>query len=235
MKSVAQLPLDLAHRVAMGRADFLVAPGNAAAVAWLDRWPDWPAPALAIAGPAGSGKTHLGSVWRTRSHAATTSGDRLAGADLPALLHPVPAVVVDDADAVAGERAAEEALLHLYNLAREAGGHLLLLAARPPAHWPVALPDLASRLRAAPVAEVGPPDDELLGAVLVKLFADRQLQPAPEVIGYLTVHMERSLAAAQQVVEATDRAALAARRPVTVPLVRGVLADLARDGQAGEE
>lgn len=225
----AQLPLDLGHRPALGREDFLVGPGNAEAVAWLDRWPEWPGPALVVHGPPGCGKTHLAQVWRARSGAVVAESDNLGRADLPALIAPAAAVVVDDADGIAGWPERERALFHLHNLARDAGGHLLVLARHAPAQWAVGLPDLRSRLRAAPAVGVAAPDDALLAAVLVKLFADRQLKPGVEVIAYLLTRMERSLDAARRTVEAIDRASLAARRPVTVPLAREVLARTAEE------
>jgi chromosomal replication initiation ATPase DnaA len=216
---MAQLPLDLAHRPALGRDDFLVAPANEEAVAWLDRWPHWPAPALVLTGPAGSGKTHLAQVFAKRTGAAVLAPRSLVVARLPELLGSAPAAIVEDAAS-----AHDAALLHLYNLLAERGGHLLLPAREPPARWGIALADLRSRLLAAPVAELQPPDDTLLAAILVKLFADRQLGVGAEVLAYLVPRLERSFDAAARIVAALDRAALAAHRPVTVPLAREVLA-----------
>ncbi|HET8587587.1 MAG TPA: DNA replication protein [Candidatus Limnocylindria bacterium] len=213
---MAQLVLDLGHRAALGADDFMVAPSNEAAVAWLDRWPDWPAPALVLHGPPGSGKTHLAQVWRARSGAATAAPTTVE--EVPAVLGGARACVVDDAD-----RAPEQPLLHLYNLVAERGGHLLLTASRPPVLWPLGLPDLRSRLLAAPSAALGPPDDALIAAVLLKLFADRQLAVGEEVVAWLLRHMERSFDAARRTVAALDAAALEARRPITVPLAKAVL------------
>ncbi len=217
---MAQLPLDLPHRPALGREDFLVAPANAAAVAWLDRWPDWPAPALTLAGPPGSGKTHLGQVFQRLFGAVPLAPEALARGSPRDLAGAARAILLDEA-----ERAAEEPLLHLYNLMAERGGHLLLLARAAPARWGIALPDLRSRLLAAPVAALAPPDDALLAALLIKLFADRQLRVGEEVVAWLVPRLERSFAAAQHAVAALDQAALAQRRPITVPLARGVLGE----------
>lgn len=199
MSGPRQLPLPLPHRPALGRDDFLVAPCNADAVAWLDRWPAWPSGGLVVHGPTGCGKTHLGSVWRARA------GPR----DL----------LLDDADRPGDERA----LLHRLNFAREEGGSVLLLGRAPAARWPCALPDLRSRLLALPAVAVGPPDDALLAAVLAKLLADRQAAVGDDVIGFLVARMERSFAAAGRLAEALDRAALAGKRPITLPLARQVL------------
>lgn len=219
MTRTDQLPLDLGHRPTLGRDDFLVAACNAEAVAWLDRWPDWPAPAVAVYGPEGCGKSHLAQVFAARSGALVLTAAALRVDDPPRLLAMVPAVVVED-----GDRGVDEtALFHLYNLAKEQGCTLLLTGRPPPAQWPLSLPDLRSRLNAIPAIGIAPPDDALIAGLLVKLFADRQLRIGHEVVAYLLARMERSFAAAHAVVEALDRSALAEKREITVPLARRVL------------
>ena len=214
-----QLPLALPHDTALGRADFLVSSGNEAALGWIERWPHWPAFALVLHGPAGSGKSHLAALWQARSGAALIAGDALGKLD-PGELAAAPGVAIDDAEA-----APERALLHLYNCCRDGGSGLLVVARRPPAAWPIVLPDLGSRLRALPAVAIGAPDDALLAAVLVKHFADRQLQPPPEIIGFLVRRMERSFAAAAALVDRVDRLSLGAKRPITLPLARRALAE----------
>jgi chromosomal replication initiation ATPase DnaA len=214
-----QLAIDLPYRPALGRADFLVSDCNAAALQWIERWPDWPAPALVLHGPARSGKSHLAHLWRERSGGMLVPGEALLRA-APNELAACRAVAVDDA-----ERAPEPALLHLYNCCSEGGASLLVVAREAPASWPMTLLDLASRLRAAPAVAIAAPDDALLGAVLVKHFADRQVQVAPAIIGFLVRRMERSFAAAAALAERLDRMALGAGRPITIALARRVLAD----------
>ena len=215
------------------REDFVVAAGNREAVAWIDRWPDWPAPALAVGGPAGCGKTHLGRIWAARAQAAIVEGPDLDGktvADLVALVEVSRALVVERA-----ERTPERALFHLYNLMRERRGFLLLLAEHPPAHWRITLPDLASRLRAAPAVAVAAPDDDLLGSIILKQLADRQLHAGPGVVHYLVSHMERSADAARHVVAALDRRALVESREIDRRLAADVLAALSASSAEGEK
>lgn len=213
-----QLSLGLALPISWAREDFLVVPGNEAALAWIDRWPDWPNNALLLYGAAGSGKTHLAHIW-----GAQVEGARLVGAEAVVAseidgLARQP-LAVDDADGAADP----VALFHLVNLMRERGHGLLLTATLPPAHWPLALPDLMSRLKAMPAQGIAAPDDALLAAVLVKLFADRQLTVGEGVVKYLAARIERSCHAARHWVAALDAAALAENRAVTVALARQVL------------
>ena len=230
MTGAAQLTLDLGHRPALGREDFLVAPGNDVAVAWIDRWPGWPGPVLALHGPAGCGKSHLCEVWRAASGAVRIDGDGLASGEARDLLGSAAACALDDIEArVAGDAACAGRLLSLYNIIVERGGHMLLLGRSAPARWSVPLRDLQTRLGAVPAVELAPPDDALIEALMVKLFADRQLRVGLEVLRFLLPRMERSFAAARALVADLDRAALADRREVTVPLARQVLAARAAD------
>ncbi len=221
-----QLPLELSYRPALGREDFLQTSCNAQALTWIDRWPEWPSFALIVYGPAGCGKTHLAHVFAARSQAVFVNAASLTPDDPPRLLQMQQSIIIEDADT--GERD-ERSLLHLYNGAKENGLFLLLTAEHAPTRWNLALPDLRSRILSLPSVEISPPDDTLLGALVVKLFADRQLQIGQDVLAYLVPRMERSFAAAQRLVAEADRAALSARRTITIPLLRDVLEHLSSD------
>jgi chromosomal replication initiation ATPase DnaA len=217
-----QLVLDLAHRQALGEEDFLVSRSNAAAVELIDAWPHWSHPAAAVVGPQGSGKSHLANVWRLRSAGHLVPASELSDAVVAALAER-SALVVEDLDrGIADERA----LFHLLNRARESSVFVLLTSRQAPGDMDFRIPDLRSRLRALPVVDLQPPDETLLKAVLVKLFCDRQLNVEPAVIDYLSVRMERSMEAANRVVAAVDRLALAMHRKVTRPLAAEALATL---------
>lgn len=208
-----QLAFDLPVRPALGRGDFFVSPANALALAALDDSARWPLGRLVLTGPAGSGKSHLARVWAAAVGAEVLDAVALPGRG-PETLPAGGGVAVEDADRIAGDPAAETALFHLVNLMQAAGGRLLITGARPPSVWGVALPDLASRLEAGGRAAVEPPDDALLAAVLVKLFADRQVRVPPALIPWLVARMERSFEAARDLVARLDARALAEGRPI---------------------
>jgi chromosomal replication initiation ATPase DnaA len=216
-----QLPLDLVHPEGRSRDHLVVSDANRAAVALIDRWPDWPAPVVVLAGPAGSGKSHLGAIWREVSGAVAV--DRRGIAEAVAAVERGACLFVDDADMGGLD---EAGLFHAVNVVRGAGSSMLLTAHRFPAGWGVALPDLASRLKAAATVEISEPDDLLLSGVIAKLFADRQVEVEPHVIQYLVRRIERSLATAIGVVDRLDKAALEQQARITRALAAEVVSAL---------
>ncbi len=216
----SQLVLNLPHREALGAEDFFVSQSNASAVDLIDAWPNWPHSAAVVVGPHGCGKSHLAHVWQLRSGAQVLKASGVIEANIPTL-EERQAVVVEDIDLGLGD---ERALFHILNLARETQFSVLVTARRPPGELKITLPDLRSRLRALPVVLIAMPDQSLLKAVLVKLFGDRQLAIEPHIINYLSTRMERSLEAANQLVQAVDDLALAKKSPITRGLAAQALA-----------
>lgn len=226
MSESPQLVFALGHRASLDAADFVVGPSNSTALAWIERYPDWPTTLVVLHGPAGSGKSHLLHLWQARHHAIALDPASITVPTLPAALGAASAVALDfgDRDPANGPPGFDErALLHLYNMLGERRGHVLAAARSAPARWQVALPDLRSRLGAAASVPIEAPDDAVLAAVLGKLFADRQLRVPPGLIEYLVSRMERSFAAAGRIVDALDRTALVEQRALSVALARMIL------------
>jgi len=215
-----QLALALPHAESLARDDFLEGPANEAAVALIDAWPEWPNRVMWLAGPEGSGKSHLAAIWAEAAGARSTTAHALTAANVPAALA-TGALVVEDLRPASFD---ERALFHLLNLAREDQAFVLITARVAPSALDIELRDLRSRLRAVPVVSLGEPDDLLFRALIVKFCADRQLAVDEAVVGYLVTRIERSYAAARRAVERLDREALRLGRPVT----RALAADLFR-------
>jgi chromosomal replication initiation ATPase DnaA len=217
--AMRQMTLKFLPMRRLAAADFLHAPCNAAARTWLDRTRDWPNRRLALWGEGGNGKTHLMHIWAERAGAVLLTGPSLHG--LPELPK-CGGVALDDAEATEDEAA----LLHLLNAAGEAELPVLMAGRAPPSRWTTRLPDLASRLRAVSAVEIGAPDDELLRALLVRLFKERQLVVSESVHEWLLVRLPRTPAALREAVERLDEAALASGAAVTRALAASALADM---------
>lgn len=222
-KKPTQIPLEFPILAAMGREDFMIGQSNQTAVDWIDRWPKWPAPALFLTGPAASGKSHLASIWQGRSKAATIKPQDLIENEAALLASAAPTLMIDGIDPWLGDRAAETTLFHLYNILKEEGRTMLLTGRAAPSHIDFAIPDLASRLRAAPCATIESPDDTLLQNIIVKMFADRQIQINDDIIKYLLPRMDRSFKFISDIVAKSDELALSQKRPVTIPVIREAL------------
>jgi len=218
----SQLTLELAPEPGFERENFVVSGSNEQAYAMIELWPDWPAPMLLILGPPGAGKSHLGAIWASIAKAGVQSAPALAAANIEALAAAGP-LLLEDADAI-GE--AETQLFHLINLMRENGMALVITAKAPPDAWGLRTADLLSRLRLAPTVAIGPPDDALMRAVLVKLLIDRQLVIDTSVVGYIALRLERSLDAARTFIDALDREALARQCRISRAIAADVLASL---------
>jgi len=216
-----QLAFALPHAESLTRDDFLEGPANAAGLALVDSWPDWPNRIMLLVGPQGSGKSHLAAIWAEAAGARSTSAHALTAPAVPVALA-TGALVIEDLKSSDFD---ERALFHLMNLAREDQAFVLITSRLPPSAFEVELRDLRSRLRAVPTILLLPPDDQLLRALIVKFCADRQLAVDETVVSYLTTRIERSYAAVRQAIELLDSEALRLGRPVT----RALAAELLRN------
>lgn len=226
-----QLTFELPVIPALGRDDFYISASNSAAVAAVENWENWQNGKMLLVGDRGAGKTHLAHVWASLAKGIVVPAQQLDPQNVAGFVQSNPRIAIEDADQIAGNATCEQALFHLHNLLAAEGGHLLITARQSPARWHLSLPDLASRLQGASLVSLEPPDDPLLAALMVKLFADRQLAVAPPVISYLVTRMQRSFSGAQVLVDALDRAALTARSGVTRKIAAQVLDQLAQDSE----
>ena len=220
-----QLIFDLPHRQALGREDFLVADSNRNAISAIDTWPDWGAHIALICGPQGTGKSHILNVWRLKTQAVFLAADDLHEDKIESTLHiPAAHFALDDLDHILCEPLhVQNGLFHLLNAIKNRGGTFLATSRTVPKELPVTVPDLQSRLKSAVVFNIEAPDDDLLFALWVKQFHDRQLKIEPDVIKFLMLRCERSFAALGKTVEKIDAASLKEKRRITLPFIKKVL------------
>jgi DnaA regulatory inactivator Hda len=220
-----QLTLGLPYRPALGREDFLIANSNRAAIEFIDSWPDWHEPVAIIYGPKSCGKTHILNVWRSKTGAVELTREDLTPDRLETTLDQVPGNFTLDnlEDLISAGSAEQHAVFHLINEIRNKGGTLLCTTRTAPAEWSVALKDLESRMKAAHILSIDMPDDDLLFAIFVKLFHDRQISVDPEMIQFLLSRCDRSFDTVFSMVEKIDAASLQEKRRITLPFIKKVL------------
>ena len=222
--NMTQLTLDFPHRPSLGREDFLVSPCNQEAVALIEQWPNWQYFALCICGPSGCGKTHLANVFANNVANLThfpykipfIRAEQLNRDKIHNLYEENKCLVIENLENLQDE----ESLFHLYNMYRDEGGNILFTSTEAPARLNFKLADLRTRMNIVPVTEIKTPDDELLSALLVKLFVDRQIMPSPELINYILANMERTFAYARQLVQEIDNISLIRKRAVSISIIK---------------
>ena len=234
-KNTGQLALDFPHRPSLGREDFMVAGCNKEAVGMIDLWPAWPYFAICIYGPEGCGKTHLANVFAQMVALETNhpyripfiKAQQLSKDMVHSLFETSPQIVIENLQDLQNQ----EALFHIYNTYRDLGGHILFTADRAPARINFSLPDLRSRMNIVPALEIKAPDDDLLMALLVKLFMDRQITPSQELLSYLLNNMQRSFSYARKLVEEIDNISLARKRAISINIAKEAITALNSDRQ----
>lgn len=226
-----QFPLDLKSVPALGREDFFVSGSNALAVHWVEQWPmGWkPFPALILYGECGSGKTHLGEVWRKKADADCLTAEQFKVKAEGDILSGQRNLVIDRIDLLIGDRVQEEKLFHLYNHCQQTGRFFLALSRISPERMEFDIKDLASRLRAAPNAEISAPDDDLLFKVLAKRFHDQGYMVAEPALAFAVTRMERTWKSIDKIVNKAIAHATAQKKQITLPLLRDVMAHFGDD------
>lgn len=232
---IKQLPLAFEHKPFLGKEDFMVAGCNAEAFAFVEKWPDWPFFALCLYGPEGSGKTHLANMFSNNVSIATNYPYKIPYIKAQELTLDMPPKLFAKHNCLIVEGLSDninnEAMFHLYNLYRNEGGFILFTSETAPARLNISLPDLRSRLNIIPSVEIKEPDDDLLSALIVKLFMDRQVVITQEVLNYIVQNMRRSFAFARKLVIETDNISLARKRAISIPIVKEAIAVLCDTNQ----
>lgn len=235
MSETAQIAFKFSPHAYLRREDFMVSKCNFEAVQIIDSWPQWPYFAVCLYGPHGCGKTHLAQIFSNKVSVLThypykipcLNAKKIKLETPPELFKQHNCLIIEDLTPDIDQ----EAFFHLYNLYRDEGGFILFTAAQAPARMNFSLPDLQSRLNIVPAFEISEPDDEMLSALIIKLFGDRQLIVAPEIITYMLKNMQRSFAYCNKLVAEIDNISLIRKRAVTLSIVKEAIAALNNSSQ----
>lgn len=235
MSETAQIAFQFSPQPYLGREDFMVSNCNFEAFQTIDSWPEWPFFAICLYGPKGCGKTHLSRIFSDKvsvmSHypykIPCIKADKVTLETPFELFKQNRCLIIEDLS----QNINQEAMFHLYNLYRNEGGNILFTAEQAPARIGFSLADLQSRLNIVPSIAIGEPDDEMLSALVLKLFNDRQLLVSPEIITYMVQNMQRSFEYCNKLVAEIDNISLARKRAVSIPLIKEAIQTLNNTSQ----
>jgi DnaA regulatory inactivator Hda len=224
-----QTLLNLRHTPSYAPQDFILGTANEEAHAWLHAWPtSWTAPSAILWGEEGCGKTHLAHIWKHLAHAEflcpTTLSHDLEHLFTSSANATHKAWILEDVTShLSAQHFSEEDLFHLLNICQQHHNYLLMTAYTPASQWNLSLKDVSSRLHALPSIAISLPDDELLKAVLIKLFSDRQLHISDEVMHYILLRIDRNFQHLERLCDTIDRLSLQTKRKINITLVKEIL------------
>ena len=216
-----QLSFSLPKKETLDRDNYFVSQANQGAVSLIEDWINWPSQKLILVGSEGSGKTHLGHLWASEVGATIINATTLMEQQISELSK--APVLVEDINEIQRNQPVEIILFHLHNLLHSEGHSLLMTSQILPGRLSFSLKDLQSRIEASTTAKLHPVDDNLLGAILIKMFADRQIYFSDKLLTYVLSRVERSYTAAKLFVEEVDSKAMTESRVIGKKLVRDIL------------
>ena len=225
-----QMIFDLRRPSKNGLENFFITGSNEVAVGAIKKWKTWPEKKLILLGESGSGKSHLVDFWAKESHGRSIKVVDLCGYDVIDLSQN-EALIIENIDDITTygptkKQRIEEELFHLINAVAQASCYLLITSSSSVSSWDVQLPDLLSRLMSITIVEILPPDDQLLMAILLKQFDDRQITISPEFITFVSKRINRTYDSICKFVDRIDFLALEQKREVTIPIARKILDSL---------
>ncbi len=229
-----QLIFNLNGKCGVGLENFFISKSNELAVNVVKNWKEWPTKKLLLIGPPGSGKSHLAEFWAEEVGADKISIGDIGDFDIVRLSEK-RGLLIDNIDKLATlsfthQRIVEEKLFYLLNLTMQTSCYFMMTSSTALSSWGLKLPDAISRLKTGVTAELFPPDDKLLVAVMLKQFDDKQIKVSPEFISFVSKRISRSFDSIREFVDLIDKLSLKRKRDITIPIASELIEALNNKG-----
>ncbi len=218
MSELNQLLLELDYKSNFNEHDFYLSKSNSNAFNLINKWPSWEKKILNISGEKFSGKTHLANIFKLKSKAFLINGDSINNSIFKILkLH--ECIIIDDF-----EKCKKEQILYsIFNLIDQDNKYLLINSIKPINKMVFNLPDLASRSKNCLYAEIENPDDELLFAIILKNFSDRQIKIEKKIIDFIINRIDRSYSKIDEFIYKIDELSLKKKKPINFKTIKEIL------------
>ena len=218
MSELNQLLLELDYKTNFNEHDFYLSKSNSNAFNLINRWPDWDKKILNISGEKFSGKSHLANIFKLKSKAFLVKGNKIDNSIFKSLKL-YESIIIDDFE----ECNKEEILYSIFNLIDQDSKYLLINSLKPINKIKFKLPDLASRSKNCLYAEIENPDDELLFAIILKNFSDRQIKIEKKIIDFIISRIDRSYRKIDEFIYKIDELSLKKKKPINLKTIKEIL------------
>ncbi len=218
MSELNQLLLDFNYKTNFNEHDFYLSKSNFNAFNLINRWPNWDKKIVNISGEKFSGKSHLANIFRIKSKAILIKGNKIDNSIFKSLkLH--ESIIIDDFE----ECKEEKILYSIFNLIDQDNKYLLINSLNPINEIKFKLPDLASRSKNCLYTKIKNPDDELLFAIILKNFSDRQIKIEKKIINFIISRVDRSYRKIDEFIYKIDEYSLKKKKPINLKIIKEIL------------
>ncbi len=218
MSELNQLLLELDYKINFDKHDFYLSKSNSNAFKLINSWPEWNKKILNISGEKFSGKTHLANIFRLKSKAFLVKGNKIDNSIFKSFKL-YESIIIDDFD----DCKEEEMLYSIFNLVDQDNKYLLINSLMPINEIKFNLPDLASRSKNCIYAKIENPDDELLFAIILKNFSDRQIKIEKKIINFIISRIDRSYRKIDEFIYKIDELSLKKKKPINLKTIKEIL------------
>ena len=218
MKDLNQLLLNFNYNQNFNYDDFFVSKSNYFAFELIEKWPYWEKNILNIYGEKFCGKSHLANIFYKKNKGKKISENQLNDEIFKELrLH--ENIILDDFNNKTNERL----LYSLFNLVDNNNKYLLINSLNPINEMNFNLDDLKSRSKNCLFAKIENPDDELMFAIILKSFSDRQIAIDKKLIDFIIKRIDRSYGKISDFIYKIDELSLRKKKPIDFKTIKEIL------------
>ena len=218
MTELNQLLLNFNSKINFNNHDYYVSKSNFFAFSIIEKWPKWEKRIVNISGEKFSGKSHLATIFRSKSKALLMNQKQISG-EIYKKIKLYDSLIIDDFEDIVDEKL----IYSIFNLVDQDNKFLLINSLRPINETKFKLPDVQSRSKNCLFAKIENPDDDLIFAIIIKNFSDRQIKLEKKIIEFVINRIERSYSKIYEFIYKVDEISLKKKKPINLKTIKEIL------------
>ena len=218
MKDLNQLLLNFKQNQNFNYNDFYVSKSNYYAFQLIEKWPKWEKNILNISGEKYSGKTHLSNIFLNKNGGIKVEEKEINN-EIFKKFKLYENIIIDSYD----NKVDEKLIYSIFNLADQDNKYLIINSINPINKIDFKLNDLKSRSKNCLFAQIENPDDELMFAIILKSFSDRQIQIDKKLIDFIIKRIDRSYGKIADFIYKVDELSLKKKKAISINIIKEIL------------